>query len=199
MSKRSKYSIEQKIMVCEAYINNGVSAKELARSLGMTEHGDDIIFQWAKLYCAYGKDAFTNYSKNRMYSKEFKERVVRDYLDGNGTILDLQIKYRIPSNSTISAWVNKYTKGEEIHSYCPYPEVYKVKAKRDTTLEERIEIVNYFLNHNRNYKETIRLFGCSYNQVRNWILKYENECLDKYRKNMTQSETELNDGVVCKQ
>nr|WP_297939539.1 helix-turn-helix domain-containing protein [uncultured Lachnoclostridium sp.] len=39
------------------------------------------------------------------------------------------------------------------------------EATRKTTLEERKEIVEYCVNHNRNYKDTAALYDVSYSQV----------------------------------
>ncbi|TYP48715.1 helix-turn-helix domain-containing protein, partial [Thermosediminibacter litoriperuensis] len=44
---------------------------------------------------------------------------------------------------------------------------------RNTTLEERIEIVKYCLEHNRNYIETAEKYQVSYQQVRSWVIKYD--------------------------
>ena len=46
-------------------------------------------------------------------------------------------------------------------------------TSRKTTKEERLEIVNYCLDHDSNYKETAQKFGCSYAQVYNWCRKYK--------------------------
>ena len=44
---------------------------------------------------------------------------------------------------------------------------------RITTLDERIEIVKWCLDHDRSIKDTASHFECSYAQVRTWLLKYE--------------------------
>lgn len=44
--------------------------------------------------------------------------------------------------------------------------------RRKTTLEERIKIVNYCLEHENNYKQTAELFDVSYTQVYQWVRKY---------------------------
>ena len=44
---------------------------------------------------------------------------------------------------------------------------------RKTTLQERMEIVLYCLNHNRNFNETAERFQVSYQQVYGWVRKYE--------------------------
>lgn len=48
-------------------------------------------------------------------------------------------------------------------------------ARRKTTLEERKEIVNYCIKHNRNYKETASIYDVSYSQVYSWVKKFDNE------------------------
>jgi transposase len=49
---------------------------------------------------------------------------------------------------------------------------------RNTTLEERLEIVKYCLEHNRNYIETAEKYQVSYQQVRNWVIKYDKSGVD---------------------
>ena len=47
------------------------------------------------------------------------------------------------------------------------------EARRKTTLEERKEIVEYCISHDRNYKETASLYDVSYSQVYSWVKKYD--------------------------
>ena len=66
-----------------------------------------------------------------------------------------------------------YNANRELKDYDPKQEVYMAEARRKTTLEERKEIVNYCINHNRNYKNTAAKFDVSYSQVYNWVKKYD--------------------------
>ena len=52
------------------------------------------------------------------------------------------------------------------------------EARRKTTLEERKEIVDYCINHNRNYKNTAAKFDVSYSQVYSWVKKYDTDGAD---------------------
>ena len=52
------------------------------------------------------------------------------------------------------------------------------EARRKTTLEERKEIVDYCINHNRNYKNTAAKFDVSYSQVYSWVKKYDTDGTD---------------------
>jgi transposase-like protein len=44
---------------------------------------------------------------------------------------------------------------------------------RSTSLKERIEIVQYCINHNNNYQQTAETYHVSYQQVYQWVRKYE--------------------------
>ena len=195
MGRKAKYTIEQKIATCEAYLSGKSSVKALARSLGMRKHGCRLIYEWSRMYKEYGCEVFYPKEHNRSYTEGFKKAVIKEYLEGVASLSDLQVKYNIPKHETIRQWVIKYTKGEEIKDYLPKPEVYIMKARKDTTLEERIEIVTYCLKHNHNYKETAALYNCNYSQVRNWVLKYERDGKDglKDKRGKRKQDEELTD------
>ena len=195
MGRKAKYTIEQKVAACEAYLSGKSSAKALARSLGLGKGGAVRIHEWSRMYKENGPEVFYPKEHNRSYTEEFKKAVIKEYLNGLGSLRDLQVKYNISKHETIRRWVIKYTKGEEIKDYLPAPEVYAMKARRDTTLEERIEIVKHCLEHNHNYKETAALYNCNYSQVRNWVLKYERDGEDglKDKRGKRKQEEELTD------
>ena len=44
---------------------------------------------------------------------------------------------------------------------------------RKTSFEERVEIVQYCINHERNYAETSEKYHISYQQARSYTIKYE--------------------------
>lgn len=66
---------------------------------------------------------------------------------------------------------------------------------RKTTKEERIDIVEYCLEHERNYKDTAARFGVSYSQVYDWVKKYEDKGEDGLKDNRGKRKTdeELNE------
>ena len=47
------------------------------------------------------------------------------------------------------------------------------EARRKTTIEERKKIVDYCINHNRDYKGTASIYDVSYSQVYSWVRKYD--------------------------
>ncbi len=172
MGRNNKYSFEQKVQACEDYLSGRKSAVEIARQLNMGIGGECHIRQWSKKYKAYGSSVFEETHHNRTYSKEFKQKVVKEYLSGRGSLKDLAVKYGIPSYETPRQWVLSYNNHIELKDYDPKSEVYMAKGRK-TTFDERLEIVKYCLKHQRNIKNTACLYKCSYAQVRSWLIKYE--------------------------
>ena len=172
MSRKVKYTKEVKLKASKDYLSGKVSAFNIARSLGMSKRGDEIVRYWARQYEVNGDEIFDDKPRNKSYSKEFKEKVVKEYLDGKGSFKYLAAKFGIPSNCTVLSWVKKYNGHIELEDYDPKGEIYMTKG-RITTLDERIEIVKWCLDHNRSIKDTASHFACSYAQVRAWLLKYE--------------------------
>lgn len=175
MSRKSKYSPEQKVKACLEYLSGKKSATQIGIELGIGNKNKtrrNTVLQWVKMYSVNGKDAFVERAHNAHYSKEFKENVVREYLSGKQSILDLKAKYNIPGKSTIQSWVKKYNDYIELKDYDPKPEVYMANTLK-TTYEERLEIVEYCLAHDRDIKGTALKYGCNYAQLYQWVRKYE--------------------------
>lgn len=174
MSRKSKYSYDQKVQACEDYLSGRKSASQIAQELSMPKSGDGKIRKWAHQYEKLGAQIFLPKKHNQKYSKEFKQQVVQEYLKGEGSYEELTNRHGISSYGTVHQWVMKYTKGKEIKDYDPHPEVYMANPRK-TTYEERLEIVRYCIENGKNYKKTANEYKCSYSQVRNWVLKYEEE------------------------
>lgn len=169
MGRKPKISVEEKIFICEQYLNGIKSLGRLAKDNGINT---ETIRRWINQYREYGSNVFQPKAHNRKYTKEFKQEVVEAYLRGEGTPEHLAVKYDIPAYSTVYSWIIKYNNLEVLKDYDPKPEVYMKEHSRKTTYEERIEIVKYCLAHNKNYKETAEIFDVSYTQVYQWIKKY---------------------------
>ena len=68
------------------------------------------------------------------------------------------------------SWIKVYNEGKELKEFTGGS---TMKKARKTTLEERIAIVTDCLSHNRNYGAMALKYNCSYQQVRNWVDRYE--------------------------
>ena len=170
MGRKSKYTIEEKINAVLDYKNGIRGVAQICNDLGISRSGTDL-YRWVSIYDKYGDIGFISKNKNKSYTKEFKEMVVQEYLDGKGSLRDLSAKHNIPSSETLLKWVNSYNSHEELKDYNPKGDVYMTKSRK-TTFEERIEIVQYCLSHDKEYKLAAEQYDVSYAQVYQWVKKY---------------------------
>lgn len=166
MGRKKKFSSDVMVYACEQHLTVGRPYLSIANELGIHQ---TTVRKWVYVYREHGSKAFANKGKNNSYSKEFKERVIGEYFKNNSAMY-LSGKYNIPS-SVIESWIRRYNKGEEITDYNPKPEVYRMKTRR-TTKEEKLEIVLYCLDNNKNYKLAAEKYGINYQSVRSWVIRY---------------------------
>lgn len=105
---------------------------------------------------------------------------INAYLLGEGSYREIAIKYQIPSEDTVRAWVLKYNGHEKLKASGTGGCQIMTKG-RNTTFEERIEIVQYCISHDHNYAETAEKYQISYQQARNYTVKYENSGVEALR------------------
>ena len=173
MSRYSPYTFEQKIQACEDYLSGAKTVSEICIDLGMSPRNSATIYKWGDKYKLWGADALIPSAKNKSYTREFKILAVEEYLSGQASVRQIVAKFNIGSNTTLERWISLYNANRELKDYDPKQEVYMAEARRKTTLEERKEIVDYCINHNRDYKNTAAKFHVSYSQVYSWIKKYD--------------------------
>lgn len=172
MSRKPKYTPEQKIQACEDYLSGRKSPTQIIIDLNMPKKRYGILTFWVRKYKAYGAIAFMHSKVNSNYSKELKLKVIRDYQLKGLSIPELAVKYNIRAISTVSNWILKYNSDIELDDYFPKPEVYSMKHRK-TTINERLEIINWCIENNYNYKEAASRFNCNYAQVYDWVKKYK--------------------------
>lgn len=171
MSRRERFTPYEKEQACLDYINGNRSSAEICNCLHISTR---TIQDWAAIYKKHGILGLTKKTKNRTYSKEFKMELVKKYISGEASSVDLAHQYDI-SSGLLRNWIRMYNANIELKDYNPKQEVYMAKARRKTTIDERKEIVNYCIEHNRNYKETAALYNVSYSQVYSWMKKYDSD------------------------
>ena len=170
MGRKRKYTIEEKIQAVLDY-KKGIRGKaQRCNDLGLVRSGTDL-YRWVKQYDKQGEIIFYPKERNKEYSKEFKERVVKEDWDGKGSARDLCYLHDILSMTTLLNWVKSYNSHEELKDYNPKREVYMTKSRK-TTIEERIEIVQYCLNQDKEYKFAAEQYNVTYAQVYQWVKKY---------------------------
>ena len=167
-----KFAPENKIEIMEAYKAGKVAYSQLRAVYGINP---DTVYKWIPRYEAYGVAAFTRGKGNTSYSREFKIQCVEAYLRGEGSLNEIVGKYNISSQRVLQRWIQRYNANQELKDYDPKREVYMANARRKTTLEERKEIVEYCIAHDKDYKRTAALYNVSYSQVYSWVRKYLSE------------------------
>ena len=168
MSRKRKYSVEIMLSVIQQYLNGEKSVVNITEELDVSK---STVRKWIQQYDKYGENYFINTKHNSTYTKEFKEMVIIEYLEGLGSAAQLSIKHNIRSELSILSWVKKYNRLEVITDYNPMGEVYMSKVRK-TTKEEKIEIVKYCISNNYDYKGSADLYGVSYARIYDWVKKY---------------------------
>ncbi len=168
MSK-SRYSTEFKVKISEEYLSGEKSLTEIAKEYNIA---DVTVLRWAKKYEKYGSEVFLQRSSNKKYTKEFKEKCVKEYLNNECSLDDIVLEYEISSNTVLRKWMKCYNADKELKDYDPKQEVYMAQARRKATIDERKEITEYCISHSYDYKNTAEKFSVSYSQVYSWVKKY---------------------------
>lgn len=177
MSKE-KVSVENKIYAVNMYLDGIASQRRIA---AMFDVSLAAVQQWIRNYESMGADAFT-LKGHKKYSKELKLQAVFDYLAGHGSLNDICKKYGIRSRSKLQMWIKMYNDHEELKSSGTGGNVIMTKGRK-TTFEERVEIVQYCIAHDRNYAETAIKYQVSYQQARSYTVKYESGGVEALKDN----------------
>ncbi len=172
MSRNSKIDPALKVELVEKYLRNEISITEGCALAGLSKKTTAPFRKWIVIYKNEGPSGLLTQKKNRHYSKELKLAAVNALLNGEGTELDIVSRFGLRSDSLLLDWLKVYNTHGEIKSRGSGGGSYMRKA-RQTTPEERIAIVQDCLANNKNYGAMALKYNCSYQQVRNWILRYE--------------------------
>jgi len=172
MSRKSKIDPVLKVHLVEQYLRNEISIREAGRLAGLSGSGTDTFRKWIDIYQNEGPGGLLDQEHNKQYSLELKIAAVHDYLEGTGSLQAVAARYGLRSKHPLQNWLKEYNTHGEIRSRTSGGGSYMSKA-RNTTYEERLEIVQDCLANNKNYGAMALKYNCSYQQVRNWVKRYE--------------------------
>ena len=121
--------------------------------------------------------------KNKKYSPELKIAAVKSYLAGEGSLIQTCKKFGILRHKQLQDWIMWYNGHKDI-KWCNSAkgEIYMTKGRK-TTQEERVDIVAFCIEHNKDYGLTVETYNVSYQQVYAWVRKFEEGGVDKLRDN----------------
>ena len=172
-----KYSFEEKTKILLEYQTGVHGFRELCRIYGMAEQA---LKDWIRLYETFGLQGLQTGNSISYYPKEMKEAAVQDYLNGHLPVKEILKKYKIRSNTQLRKWVLKYNGHKELKSSQTGGTMIMTKGRK-TSCDERIEIVQYCIEHDHNYTKTAERYKISYQQARSYTVKYEKNGIDALR------------------
>lgn len=183
MSRKAKVSTEIKVQAVEDYLRGIKSLSEISNELNIYK---GAVSAWVRKYKTFGKEGLLNKGYNTSYSAQVKTQAVIDYLDGNGSLNDICIKYKISAIGILQQWIKKYNGHKIFKSHSTKGDKLMTKGRK-TNYEERIEIVSFCIANAHDYNLTTNKFNVSYQQVYTWVKKYNkdgyNALVDRRGKN----------------
>ena len=168
-----KISPEEKIEWVEKIIQNKESVYSVASKIGVHPSSIDT---WVRNYKSIGTEVFFRKGWTKRSSAE-KKAAVEDYLAGKGSLRDVCAKYKITDTYQLRTWIKQYNGHEVLKDSGTGGSPIMTKGRK-TAFEERVEIVQYCIKYNHNYTETAEKFSVSYQQARNYTIKYEKKGVD---------------------
>ena len=188
MFKR-KLSPEEKITAVELYLNGTQPRHTIVEHYGIS---NESFRTWVRNYQIFGREGLKDKYRQTSYSTEIQMAAVQDYLSGLGSQADICKKYKIYSRTQLQNWIKLYNSHKELRpSRGRGSDIYMTKG-RNTTYEERVEIVSYCIEHGNDYTAAIKKYGISYQQIYAWVKKYNNKgaegLVDKRGKRKPESE-----------
>ena len=144
----------------EGKMSKSAAAKELsvARS---------SVSMWVYIYQEQGTLGFLNTGKNHVYSEELRLEAVMSYLEGKGSLDEIAARYGVSSRERIRQWVKMYNSGKDFSLKMSGGS--RMKTSRNTTKEERIQIVKECIANGCIYGESAIKHNVSYQQVYGWV------------------------------
>jgi transposase len=167
MSRKSKIDPVEKVKIIEEYLNGKIGIRQAGR---IANTAYQSVQKWVRIYKAEGPTGLLNQTKNRSYSKTLKMNAVNDYLSGKGSLGYVCQKYNIRSNQQLYDWIKVYNSGGILKESTGGTDM---KKTRTTPPDERLQIVKDCLVNDKNYGAMAIKYNCSYQQIRNWVKKYD--------------------------
>ena len=175
MSKRN-ISAQDKIAAVKRYLDGLTSQRMLANEFGISQAS---VQQWITNYESMGEKAFLMV-RYKSYPADLKKQAVLDYLSGKGSQTDICKTYGIRSKGKLQKWIKMYNGHEELKSSGTGGHIIMTKGRK-TTFEERVEIVQDCIANDCNYTQASEKYQVSYQQARNYTIKYRTGGVDALR------------------
>lgn len=165
MAHKTKSSPEEKVLLIKKYLAREISAMTASETAGVSQSSFET---WVRLYKQEGSLGLFNFGKNRSYSSEIKMRAVLAYLSGEGSLRDICARFKIRSKCQLQDWIILYNNGKNLKNMSGGSRM----KSRNTSLEERIQIVRECIESGYDYGEIAKKHEVGYQQVYTWVKKF---------------------------
>lgn len=165
-----KVPFEEKVRIVKSYIEGEAGYSECLQA---ANNSDSAFRRWLALYREGGAAALLPKEKPTVYPEETKRAVVEEYLLGKVSMEKLCQKYGLRSHTQIQHWLKVYNTHGDFKSKTYSGGGSNMRQGRETTQEERIQIVRECIASGKNYGEMALKYRVSYQQVRTWTLRFE--------------------------
>jgi len=169
MPKKSRYSSAEKLAIIHEFEQGESSQRSVT-----DKYNVDIttIKRWIHRLKHHGIEGLEDRSQNQSYSAELKLSAVHEFLSGESSQKEIIERYKILSCRQLRDWIKKYNSHSSFKSTGAGGTSTMTKG-RCTDWKERIDIVLYCLANNHDYQGTAMQYQVSYQQVYQWVAKYE--------------------------
>lgn len=166
MPQKGKIGAEEKLRIVESYLAGKMGYRSAYEEAGVNEA---TFRQWLSRYKTEGAVGLIPSVHKRKYEVEIKKSAVLDYLAGEGSLQEICEKYGIKDRRQLGNWVKVYNRHEDFKIQTGGSHMTK---GRDTTPEERVQIVKECMANGKDYGGTALKYKVSYQQVYTWTKKY---------------------------
>ena len=165
MGKRKELSLDEKVSLVEECLTGRLRMREAARRAGV---GHSTMESWISRYRSEGISALEengNQSKRR-YDEDFKRKVVKAYMSGQGSSMAIAEKYRLRSGNLVLDWVKAY------HERNSKKETGGSVMRKEHTVEERLQAVLSCLDGGQQLGDVAQAYQVEKATLRSWVKKY---------------------------
>ncbi|WP_321388913.1 transposase [uncultured Enterococcus sp.] len=165
--RRMGLSPEERVEVVERYLKHEISLSGAAKKANVSI---ETIRQWCSLYKNEGPTGLLPIMNYTNYPRELKLAAVHEYLAGFGSLMTVAQKYGLRSKTQLINWLKRYNTHKDFKSESGGS---RMSQTRETSQEERLKIVLECLASNKDYGAMAMKYQVSYQNVYNWVKKYE--------------------------
>jgi transposase len=158
MERKVKYNYDFKLLCVEEVLKKHKSVKGTANANGIAESN---LTCWISRYNKFGNEGLLPRQKNKIYSANFKLKVIQTIQNKSISLDEACLTFKIPAQSTIISWQRKYAgaglAGLELKQGRPVVMHFKRKQRKTdkplTREEELLQELEYLRAENEILKK----------------------------------------------